>query len=119
MTIRRTMGAANALPDVLPADPELAAQARDWLAHLACERRGFAPTATSYARDLRQFLRFAAAHFGEPASLATFAGLAPSDLRAFLAARRGLGAGRRAPLRQLAGLRPFAGYLERNGQGKA
>src|SRR5580693_5937212 len=78
MTIRRTMGAACALPDVLPADPELAAQARDWLAHLAGERRVSPHTATSYARDLRQFLHFAAAHFGGPPTLATFAGLAPS-----------------------------------------
>jgi integrase/recombinase XerC len=64
-------------------------------------------------------LHFAAAHFGEPPSLATFAGLAPADLRAFLAARRGLGAGSRSLLRQLAGLRSFARYLERNGEGKA
>jgi integrase/recombinase XerC len=119
MTIPRTMGAASALPDVLPADPELAAQARDWLAHLAGERRVSPHTSTSYARDLRQFLHFAAAHFGEPPSLATFAGLAPADLRAFLAARRGLGAGSRSLLRQLAGLRSFARYLERNGKGKA
>ncbi|MGC2223195.1 MAG: site-specific integrase, partial [Methylocella sp.] len=103
MTIPLTKG-ASALPDVLPADPELTAQARDWLAHLG-ERRVSPHTATSYARDLRQFLRFAQAHFGAPASLATFANLAPSDLRAFLAARRGLGAGSRSLLRQLAGLR--------------
>ncbi|MGC2093466.1 MAG: site-specific integrase, partial [Methylocella sp.] len=50
------MGAVSALPDVLPADSELAAQARDWLAHLAGERRVSPHTATSYARDLRQFL---------------------------------------------------------------
>src|SRR5207302_7844317 len=106
-------------PKFLPADPELAAQARDWLAHLAGERRVSPHTAASYARDLRQFLHFAATHFGEPASLATFANLAPSDLRAFLAARRGLGAGSRSLLRQLAGLRSFARYLERNGKGKA
>src|ERR1700732_4510382 len=119
MTIPRSTGAASALPDVLPADPELAAQARDWLAPLAGGRRGLPPTAAPSARDLRQFLHFAAAHFGEPPSLATFAGLAPADLRAFLAARRGLGAGSRSLLRQLAGLRSFARYLERNGKGKA
>jgi integrase/recombinase XerC len=119
MTNPRAMRAASVLPDVLPADPDLAAQARDWLAHLAGERRVSPHTSTSYARDLRQFLHFAAAHFGESPSLATFAGLAPQDLRAFLAARRELGAGSRSLLRQLAGLRSFARYLERNGKGKA
>jgi integrase/recombinase XerC len=64
-------------------------------------------------------LQFAAAHFGACPSLATFARLGTSDLRAFLAARRGLGAGNRSLLRQLAGLRSFARYLERNGKGKA
>ncbi|MGH6841830.1 MAG: site-specific integrase, partial [Methylocella sp.] len=104
---------------MLPADPELAGHARDWLAYLAGERRVSPHTSASYARDLRQFLHFALVHFGEPASLATFENLAPSDLRAFLAARRGLGAGSRSLLRQLAGLRSFARFLERNGKGKA
>ena len=119
MTTLRTMRAASALPDDVAADPDLAAQAQDWLAHLAGERRVSPHTATSYARDLRQFLHFAAVHFGGPPSLATFAGLAPSDLRAFFAARRGRGAGSRSLLRQLAGLRSFARYLERNGKSKA
>src|ERR1700736_921269 len=119
MTISRATGAASAFPKFLPADPELAAQARDWLAHLSGEGRVSPHTATSYTRDLRQFLHFAAVHFGEPPSLSTFAGLAPADLRAFLAARRGLGAGSRSLLRQLAGLRSFSRYLERNGRGRA
>ncbi len=118
MTISRAPGAASTLPDVLPAGPDLAEQARGWLAYLTGERRVSLHTAASYARDLRQFLHFAQAHFGEPASLATFENLAPVDLRAFLAARRGLGAGSRSLLRQLAGLRSFARYLERNGKGK-
>ncbi|MGH6850455.1 MAG: tyrosine recombinase XerC [Methylocella sp.] len=118
MTILRAKGTSG-LPDVLQADPELVGHARDWLAHLAGERRVSPHTTASYARDLRQFLHFAAVHFGAPPSLATFAGLAPQDLRAFLAARRRLGAGSRSLLRQLAGLRSFARYLERNGKGKA
>src|ERR1700730_18892349 len=108
MTISRATGAASAFPKFLPADPELAAQTRDWLAHLTGERRVSPHTAASYARDLRQFLHFAAMHFGEPAALATFANLAPSDLRAFLAARRGLGAGSRSLPRPLPGPRSLA-----------
>jgi integrase/recombinase XerC len=119
MTIPHAAGAARAGPDFSPAAPELAARARDWLEHLSGERRVSSHTVASYARDLRQFLHFAAAHFGEASSLSTFNRLAPQDLRAFLAARRGAGAGSRSLARQLAGLRSFARFLERNGFGQA
>jgi integrase/recombinase XerC len=118
MIIPRAAEAASALPEFAPAGPELAVQARDWLAHLTGERRVSPHTAASYARDLRQFLHFAAVHFGKPASLATFTSLTAADLRAFLAARRGTGAGSRSLARQLAGLRSFARFLERNGHGQ-
>jgi integrase/recombinase XerC len=119
MVISRAAGAASAVPGFSPASPELSALARDWLAHLSGERRVSPHTAAAYARDLRQFLQFAAAHFGEPPSLLAFTSLAPADLRAFLAARRGAGAGSRSLSRQLAGLRSFARFLERNGYGQA
>ena len=118
MTTPRAAGAANAMPDFAPAAPELAALARDWLTYLNGERRVSPHTVASYARDLRQFLQFAAVHFGEPPSLATFNRLSPQDLRAFLAARRGKGAGSRSLARQLAGLRSFARFMERNGHGQ-
>lgn len=118
MITRRAAGAANAMPDFAPASPELAALAREWLAYLNGERRVSPHTMASYARDLRQFLHFAAVHFGEPPSVAAFPRLAPADLRAFLAARRGTGAGSRSLARQLAGLRSFARFMERNGHGQ-
>jgi len=118
MIIPRAAEAASALPEFAPAGSELAVQARDWLAHLTGERRVSLHTAASYARDLRQFLQFAAVHFGEPPSLVTFKSLSAADLRAFLAARRGTGAGSRSLARQLAGLRSFARFLERNGHGQ-
>jgi integrase/recombinase XerC len=111
--------AEGAWMHLAPADLELSAQAQEWLAHLAGERRVSPHTLAAYARDLQQFLLFASVHFGQVPSLETFASLAPSDLRAFLSARRGLGAGNRSLLRQLAGLRSFARHLERNGKGKA
>jgi integrase/recombinase XerC len=107
------------MSDVFQAGPDLADQARGWLSFLAGERRVSPHTLQSYARDLQQFLRFAAIHFGATPSLATFANLAAPDLRAFLAARRQEGAGNRSIVRQLSGLRSFARYLERNGKGKA
>ena len=98
------------------ADAELAGLARAWFEHLAGERRMAALTLEAYARDLRQFLAFAAVHFGAPASAATLCGLSSGDLRAFLAARREIGVGSRSLLRQLAGLRSFTRYLERCGK---
>jgi integrase/recombinase XerC len=50
--------------------------------------------------------------------LKALAKLAPADVRAFLAARRADGAGNRSLMRQLAGVRSFARFLERNGKGK-
>ncbi len=109
----------DAVRNFSPADSDLSGQARDWFAYLKGERRVSSNTVQAYARDLQQFLRFAAVHFAECPSLATFGSLGASDLRAFLAARRGQGAGNRSLLRQLAGLRSFARYLERNGKGRA
>jgi integrase/recombinase XerC len=110
---------SNGLPPFAHADAELADVAGAWLRHLAGERRAAALTLDSYARDLRQFLAFAAVHFGAVPTLATIAGLSPSDLRAFLAARRERGAGSRSLLRQLAGLRSFARYLQRGGKAQS
>jgi integrase/recombinase XerC len=102
-----------------PADGQLAATAQAWLEYLESEKRVAAHTLDAYRRDLSQFLIFLAEHFGEAPKVATFAEIAPADLRAFLASRRNKGTGSRSLLRQLSGLRSFARYLERNGLGKA
>jgi integrase/recombinase XerC len=89
-----------------------------WLAHLRAERRLSPKTLEAYARDLRQFLVFLGEHWGAQVTLAHFAALEASDVRAFMAMRRGCDIGGRSLMRALAGLRSFGRFLEREGNGK-
>jgi len=100
------------------ADDGIALQMTRWLSHLGTERRLSAKTGEAYARDLRQCLAFLAAHWGTRVTLARFAALQASDIRAFMAMRRGDDIGGRSLMRALAGLRSFGRFLERGGQGK-
>jgi integrase/recombinase XerC len=98
--------------------PEVATEVSRWLGYLGAERRMSAKTLEAYGRDVGQFLGFLAEHMGGPPSLRQLAKLTPADVRAFMAARRGGGAGSRTLMRGLAGARSFARFLERNGKGK-
>jgi integrase/recombinase XerC len=100
------------------ADDGIALQMTRWLSHLGTERRLSPKTGEAYARDLRQCLAFLAAHWGTRVTLPRFAALQASDIRAFMAMRRGDDIGGRSLMRALAGLRSFGRFLEREGQGK-
>ena len=89
---------------------------RQWLTHLAAERRLSPKTLEAYARDLRQFLAHLAAERGGMPDLAEIAALTPVELRGFLGARRRNEIGNRTLMRQLAALRSFARFGERNGK---
>jgi integrase/recombinase XerC len=89
-----------------------------WLAYLRAERRLSPKTLEAYARDLRQFLEFLSEHWQARVTLAAFAALEASDIRAFMAKRRGCEIGSRSLMRALAGLRSFGRFLEREGTGK-
>jgi integrase/recombinase XerC len=97
---------------------DVALQMVRWLAHLRTERRLSPKTSEAYARDLRQFLEFLGEHWGERVTLAGFAALEASDIRAFMAMRRASGIAGRSLMRALAGLRSFGRFLEREGTGK-
>lgn len=103
-------------PLTLP--PDTAAEVAAWLTYLGAEKRMSPKTMDAYRRDVGQFLAFLAGHLGARATLKRLQNLTPADIRAFMAARRGEGLGSRSLMRQLAGTRSFARFLERNGKGK-
>ena len=97
---------------------DIALQMTRWLSHLRAERRLSPKTLEAYARDLRQCLVFLCEHWGARVTLARFAALEASDVRAFMAMRRADEIGSRSLMRALAGLRSFGRFLEREGNGK-
>ena len=103
-------------PLTLP--PDTAAEVAAWLTYLGAEKRMSPKTMDAYRRDVGQFLAFLAGHLGARATLKRLQNLTPTDIRAFMAARRSEGLGSRSLMRQLAGTRSFARFLERNGKGK-
>jgi integrase/recombinase XerC len=98
--------------------PDVAANVVNWLSHLAAERRMSAKTVEAYQRDVRQFLDFLAMHTGSRTTLAGLHAVAARDVRAFMAHRRNGGACGRSLMRSLAGVRSFARFLEREGNGR-
>jgi integrase/recombinase XerC len=103
----------------LPAAPDLAGKISAWLRGLAGERDLSPKTVEAYSRDLRQFLAFLTERNGSAPTIGDFAGVAPADLRAFLARRRAEEVQSRSLMRALAALRSFARYLERQGEARA
>jgi integrase/recombinase XerC len=97
---------------------EVVAELLRWRAFLAGERRMSPKTVEAYVRDARQFLAFMAEHLGGRVTLARLLKLAPADVRAFMASRRGDGIGSRSLMRMLAGVRSFTRFLEREGKGR-
>ena len=100
-------------------DTSLAGAIIAWVAYLGRERMLAAKTLEAYGRDVRQFHDFFSQRLGRAPSPSDFAALTPSDLRAFLAARRANGVDARSLQRALSALRGFAKYLERAGAGRA
>src|SRR5712671_1095757 len=110
---------ANQNKELLPfAAPNVAVEVVRWLAHIGDERRMSPKTLEAYQRDVQQFLGFLTEHRGGAPSLSELTKLTPTDVRAFMAARRADGIGGRSLMRTLAGVRSFARYLERQGKGK-
>src|SRR5215471_9247747 len=99
------------------ADRTIALEMARWQSHLRAERRLSPKTLEAYLRDVRQCLEFLCEHWGARVTLARFAGLEASDIRAFMAMRRADDIAGRSLMRSLAGLRSFGRFLEREGKG--
>jgi integrase/recombinase XerC len=97
---------------------DVAREAGRWVTYLATERRMSGKTVEAYRRDVAQFLAFMAEHLGGTPSLVRLARIAPADVRAFMAARRADAISGRSLMRNMAGVRSFARFLERNGKGQ-
>jgi integrase/recombinase XerC len=109
-------------PAILPieldgADETLGLEMARWQSYLRAERRLSPKTLEAYGRDVRQCLKFLCEHWGARVTLARFARLEASDIRAFMAMRRADAIGARSLMRSLAGLRSFGRYLAREGRG--
>src|SRR5258708_26346211 len=100
------------------ADETISLEMTRWLSHLRAERRLSPKTLEAYARDLRQCLDFLCEHWGTRVTLARFSLLQASDIRAFMAMRRGNDIGGRSLIRRLAGPRPVRRFLQQDGEGK-
>lgn len=95
------------------ANPKLLEHRRAWLSHLENGKRLTPKTIEAYERDSRQFLTFLSQHLGAPADVRHLRELRITDLRSFLASRRGSGSGARSLARSLAGIRSFFAFLRK------
>jgi integrase/recombinase XerC len=86
-----------------------------YLAYLAGERRASPHTLRAYGDDLDRFLAFLSVHCGGTPDLEMLAGLKPTDIRAFVAFRRGEGLGPQGLQRAGAAVRGFFRFLAREG----
>lgn len=87
-----------------------------WLAHLRGVDGVAANTLAAYGRDVTRWLDFLAQHRGGAEGAAALAGVAQTDLRAFMAHERGRGLSARSLARALSSVRGFTGWLaERQG----
>ena len=86
-----------------------------WLSSLKHERRVSPNTLRAYGDDIARFLSFQREHFGGAFSERVLQKLAPADIRAFIAQRRGQGLGAGGVQRALAAIRGFYKFLAREG----
>jgi integrase/recombinase XerC len=96
-------------PATLTDHPARALAAR-WTSYLEHDRRRSPHTVRAYAGTAHRLIEFLGRHHGEIIDGARLTRLEASDLRAFLADRRGNGLGSASAARELSGVRAFLKY---------
>jgi integrase/recombinase XerC len=81
-----------------------------WREHLTDDRRRSAHTVRAYVATAHRLIRFLAEHFGERVDGRLLGELKASDLRAYLAVRRGEGLGNSSASRELSAVRGFLAF---------
>ena len=81
-----------------------------WAVHLQHDRRRSAHTVRAYVATAHRLIDFLSGYRGEDIGRSTLLDLAPADLRAFLAYRRGEGLGPASAARELSAVRAFLKY---------
>ncbi len=87
-----------------------------YAAHLTRDRRRSVHTVRAYQATAERLTAFLQAHWGERVDAAALARVTPSDLRAFLAARRGDGLGNGSAARELSAVRGFLAFAVPGGE---
>ena len=93
-----------------PADHPARALVLGWRDHLARDRRRSDHTVRAYVATAHRLIDFLALHLGGPVTASAIAALKASDLRAFLATRRGEGLGNSSAARELSAVRGFLAF---------
>jgi integrase/recombinase XerC len=78
--------------------------------HLARDRRRSVHTVRAYAATAERLVAFLGDHWGGPVARESLGTVAPADLRAYLARRRGEGLGNASAARELSAVRAFLGW---------
>lgn len=85
-----------------------------WHEHLAHDRRRSQHTVRAYISTAERLVHFLQVHSGETPSAMSLMALKQSDLRAFLASRRGDGLANRSTARELSALRGFLNFVAKS-----
>ena len=97
-------------PATILTSPDVRALAARWAEYLQHDRRRSPHTVRAYVATAHRLIDFLGEHFGGEVARDRLLELKASDLRAFLARRRGEGLGAASAARELSGVRAFLKY---------